>query len=384
MALAIMLFSALAAAPAGQARTYKVLYNFTGGSDGAYPYYGSLVQDKSGNLYGTTYQGGSYGCGTVFKLTKSGTESVLHTFTCGSDGAYPLGGLALSGSTLYGTAANGGDYGYGVVFELNTKTGAQTVLYSFRSAPDGNYPWAVLVRDKKGNLYGTTYYGGSSDYGAVFEVVPKTKKETVLHSFDYSDGKNPFSGLTLNPTGKILYGTAEEGGSSGSGCGGYGCGVVFSLTIKSATYTVLYNFTGSSDGGEPWGTLALDPNGNLYGTTAAYGAQGNGTVFEVVPKTKKETVLYSFTGGVDGGTPWGGVMRDKKGNLYGTTILGGANSYGTAFELAKGTESVLHSFDDSDGEYPHAGLLQDSKGDLYGTAATGGSYGYGVVWEITP
>jgi uncharacterized repeat protein (TIGR03803 family) len=397
MALAVMvvLLSALAAAPAANGQTYKVLYNFTGGSDGGDPY-GTLVQDKAGNLWGTTEQGGSSGYGTVFKLTKSGKETVLYSFTGGADGANPSAGLVLSGNTLYGTTecggsgsgcSGGGGSGNGVVFELNINTGTETVLYTFRGL-DGAGPSTGLALDDRGNLYGTTSTGGSTNYGVVFEVVPKTKKETMLHSFDWSDGAYPTS-ARLNTTEEILFGTANAGGSSGAG-------VVFSLTIKSGTYTVLYSFTGYPDGEYPQGTLALDPKGNLYGTTDWGGDSGCddysgcGTVFEVVPKTKRESVLYSFQGGTDGGYPHGGVIRDTKGQLYGTTgsggDLSGCGGYGcgTVFEFVKVTESVLHSFDGSDGAYPSCGLLTDSKGNLYGTTPGGGSYGYGVVWEITP
>jgi uncharacterized repeat protein (TIGR03803 family) len=396
LVLAIVLFSALVAAPAANGQTYKVLYNFTGGSDGGWPYFGSLVQDKAGNLYGTTVGGGSSGYGTVFKVTKSGKESVLYSFTGGADGGYPSAGLVLSGNTLYGTTTDGGASGDGVVFEVNTKTGTETVLYTFTGGADGAFPYAGLVQDKSGNLYGTTYEGGSracyqgdGGCGVVFQVVPKTKKEIVLHSFDYSDGANPSSGLTLDPTEKALFGTATFGGSSN--CRG-GCGVVFSLTIKSGTYNVLYNFTGSPDGAHPEGTLALGPTGNLYGTTVNGGNDIDaGTVFEVVPKTKKETVLYIFPGGADGGGP-NGVIRDKKGKLYGTTAGGGTTDAGTVFEVVPNTktETVLHSFGGSDGWGPLCGLLQDSKGNLYGTTYAGGSgtgcdsYGCGVVWEITP
>lgn len=387
LALGIVFLSALA--PSVRAQTYKVLYDFTGGSDGAFPLYGTLAQDQASNLYGTTYEGGSSNCGTVFKVVpKTGKESVLHNFTCGSDGGYPHANLILSGNTLYGTTPNGGSKSYGVVFEVNIKTGAETVLYNFAGGGDGAKPWAELVQDKAGNLYGTTTGGGSSSYGTVFQVVPKTKKETVLHSFSGSDGEAPFSGLALDPTGKVLYGTTYEGGSSGSG-------VVFGLTIKTRTYTVLHNFTGGADGGEPFGTLDIGKGGILYGTTE-YGGSGsnggNGVVYELVFKTGNETVLYTFSGGADGGYPFGGVIPNKAGKLCGTTQTGGAYSlYGTIFELdpTKGTETVLHSFDGTDGAEPLVGLLQDSHGTFYGTTYVGGTgnCGFtacGVVFSLHP
>jgi uncharacterized repeat protein (TIGR03803 family) len=367
---------AILAAPSAQAQTYSVLYNF-GGSAGAGPFFGSLAKDKSGTLYGTTTAGGSSGNGTVFKLTTSGTESVLHSFTGGPDGGYPYSGVVLSGNTLYGTAAIGG-FGYGVVFEMNIKSGAETVLYAFTGGADGAYPETGLVRDKNGNLYGTTFWGGANANGVVFKLVPRSKRETVLHSFDYTHGANPLSGLTLNKTGRILFGTAVNGGSGATG-------VVFRLTIKKRAYTVLYNFNGQSGGGGyPSGTLALDPEGNLYGATGSTIYGNPGTVFEVVQKTKREIVLYAFTGGADGADPEGGVIRDKKGNLYGTTTDGGAKNYGTVFELVRGTQTVLHSFDESDGAGPQCGLIEDSKGNWYGTTGGGGSGDDGVVWEIRP
>jgi len=217
MAFTIVLLPALAAAPSAQAQTYRVLYNFAGGSDASGPFFGALVQDKAGNLYGTTPLGGASGNGAVFKVTKSGTETVLYSFTGGADGAFPTAGLVLSGNTLYGTAVIGGS-GYGVVFGVNTETGAETVLYAFTGGADGANPETSLVRDKKGKLYGTATYGGSapgtSGYGVVFELVKG--KETVLHTFAYSDGAYPECGLLQDSKGN-LYGTAGAGGSTGNG-----------------------------------------------------------------------------------------------------------------------------------------------------------------------
>ena len=393
--LGVVLFLGAVTAPLAQATKFTTLYNFTGGSDGGDPEYGSLVQDKGGSLYGTTYLGGTSGYGTVFKVTLRGTETVLHSFTGGADGANPYAGLVLSGHTLYGTTNYGGSGngkdGHGVVFELDIKTGVETVLYTFTGGADGGYPFAGLVQDKKGILYGTTWSGGANTYwGTVFEVVPKTKKETVLHSFDESDGADSYSALTLNPTETVLYGAATQGGSGGCY---FGCGVVFSLTIKTSTYTVLHRFAGSPDGGYPGGTLALGTSGDLYGATGSGGASGNGAVIKLVPKTKKETVLYSFSGGADGDYPDGSVIRGKKGELYGTTYEGGSGNCtrygydgcGVVFKLdTTGEETVLHSFDDSDGVNPVCGVTMDSKGNMYGTTLAGGSHGYGTVWKLTP
>ena len=373
LALAIVLLPAVVA----EARTYKVLYNFTGGSDGGYPVYGSLVLDEAVNLYGTTDYGGTNYCGTVFQVTPSGTENVLYNFTCGADGGYADSSVVLSGNTLYGTTYSGGS-GYGVVFAVNIKAMTETVLYTFTGGSDGGYPYSGVIL-KNGILYGTTSSGGSSSHGVVYSVVVETGKETVLHTFAGSDGDDPFGGnLTLDKTGKILYGTTAYGGS-------YGYGVVFSLTIKNAKYKVLHHFKGRADGLSPVGTMTLDTAGNLYGTTmGSTGSSGYyGTVFRVVP-TGKETVLYSFTGGADGGSPYGGVLWTRKG-LYGTTSdYGTSGYYGVIFKVVKTTETVLHSFGYSDGASPFCAVIMDAKGNIYGTTETGGSADYGTVWELTP
>ncbi len=286
----------------------EVLYDFVGGPDGAGPWAG-LVRDAGGNFYGTTYEGGggdgfdcihdagnASGCGTVFKVTPSGTETVLYRFTGGTDGGVPKAGLVLDAEgNLYGTTSIGGDLscgsggGCGTVFEV-TPTGTETVLHSFAGYPnDGADPMAGLVRDAKGNLYGTTFAGGSGcvnvGCGTVFEVT-SSGQETVLHSFvGGSDGYEPWAGLVRDAKGN-LYGTTYGGG--GSGCApSYGCGTVFKVT-PSGTETVLYRFTGGTDGGLPLAGLVLDKHGNLYGTTSSGGdpscnAQSCGAVFEVTP-----------------------------------------------------------------------------------------------------
>jgi uncharacterized repeat protein (TIGR03803 family) len=313
-----------------------VLYGPTG-INGANPVAG-VIADASGNLYGTTEFGGASGNGTVFKVTPSGT-TVLHSFG-GNDGANPVAGLiADAAGNLYGTTEFGGASGNGTVFKVTPK-GDESVLYSFKGGNDGANPFAALIADAAGNLYGTTFFGGANSNGTVFKVTPKGD-ETVLYSFaGPNDGQNPLSGLIADATGN-LYGTTDRGGT-----GTYG--TVFKLT-PSGDLTVLHSFTGGKDGAFPGlGSLIADVAGNLYGMTVeggdggtpacfAGGAIGCGTVFKVTPSGT--TVLHSFTGGSDGGFPHGSLIAalitGAAGKLYGTTINGGglANA-GTVFEIA--------------------------------------------------
>jgi uncharacterized repeat protein (TIGR03803 family) len=379
LAIALALAIVLVPAVAAQAQTFNVLINFTGGKGGGYPY-ANLIQDPKGIFYTTTsyssYDGDDFGW--WIDIHCCWRISWGWRFDDGGlDGAYPYSGL-VRGPTgvMYGTTLAGGASNYGTVFKAGPKEGkGGAALYSFTGGADGGYPWAGLVLDNKGNLYGTTYSGGSG-YGTVFMVSSKTGTETVLHSFGNSDGAYPFAGLVRDPKGN-LYGVTEEGGSSGYG-------TVFEVPVKG-TYKVLYNFTGGADGGYPlYGYLLLDKANDLYGTTEIGGSSGAGTVFKLTPDGK-ETVLYSFTGGADGGYPLAGVILDPKGNLYGTTEAGGSSGYGTVFMVAaNGTETVLHSFAETDGAYPVADLFRDKKGNLYGTTQGGGTSGYGTVFELTP
>jgi uncharacterized repeat protein (TIGR03803 family) len=258
------------------------------------------------------------------------TFSVIHNFTGGNDGAVPYNGFVADGKTFYGTASSGGASGNGVVFKITT-SGVETVLHSFSGGPDGATPWGQLLRVKGGAIYGTTTAGGTSDAGTVFE-------------------------------------------------------------IKGKTETVLYSFAGGADGATPLAGLVEDAAGNLYGTTSAGGANGNGTVFELIaPKITggawTKAVLYSFGTGTDGATPFGGVIFDSAGNLYGTTSAGGAYGYGTIFQLVAAnswTEKILHNFQDGDdGAVPYAGLIANKSGDFYGAATEGGSNEGGTVYELT-
>jgi uncharacterized repeat protein (TIGR03803 family) len=333
-------------APGGKETVLYAFCSKPSCSDGFGPTAG-LIADKEGNLYGTTQFGGRSGCvsprpgcGLVFKLSPSGTEKVLHSFK-GSDGANPFAGLiADSKGNLYGTTTSGGAPQQGVVFKL-TPSETETVLYSFCSKPncsDGNLPAGGLIADSSGNLYGTTQFGGASGNGVVFKLSP-SGTEKVLHSFKGSDGAFPAGGLIADSSGN-LHGMTGNGGASGKGCGGAGCGTVFKLS-PSGTEKVLHSFCSKpncSDGANPFASLIADKEGNLYGTTGSGGAKspvcggGCGTVFKLTPGGAL-TVLHSFTGGSDGAIPTAELLADSKGNLYGTARGGGASGKGVVFEL---------------------------------------------------
>jgi uncharacterized repeat protein (TIGR03803 family) len=363
---------------------YKLLYSFEGGSrDGDWPVAG-LVK-VSGTLYGTTRFGGANGYGTLFSITQSGTEKVLHSFKSCPDGSFPVGGLLNVKGTLYGTTveggANCGTYGgFGTVFSI-TQSGTEKVLYSFKNDPDGVYPEADLL-NVNGTLYGTASQGGEYHKGTVFSITIRGKEKT-LHSFGSSgDGVYPEASL-LNVKG-TLYGTTFNGGTYSCGSIGY-CGTVFEITT-SGTEKVLYSFKGPPDGALPAAGL-VNVNGTLYSTTLSGDPNGYGTVFGVTT-SGVEKLLYSFKG-INGAGPLAPLIN-VKGTLYGTTYVGGANDYGTVFSFTPpGTEKVLYSFQgDPDGAYPVAGLV-DVNGTLYGTTFDGGAYscdGFncGTVFSLSP
>jgi len=336
--ITLLLASAIVPTQA-QAQKFKVLHTFHG-KDGASPT-DVLIRDAEGNLYGTTNGGGGgncsggEGCGTVFKTDKTGKEVWLHKFS-GANGANPYAGLLRDASgDLFGTTLEGGDtscnapYGCGTVFKLDKTGKKETVLHKFAGDPDGDFPESLLAEDKAGNLYGTTYLGGAHGLGAVFKI-GKTGKEKVLYSFTGgSDGCFPDPGVTLDSAGN-LYGVAFEGGS---GFCNSGRGVVFKVDTAGKE-TVLHTFSGGSDGANPFSVLVFDLKGDLYGTTqnggsSGCGGTGCGTVFKVSPNGD-ETVLYAFcslSDCADGETPlFGPLVIDRAGNLYGTTITGGAYS----------------------------------------------------------
>jgi len=378
VASAALLMLAFSLAPAAPAQTFSVLHQFKSGPGGINPTAG-VVLDAKGNLYSTTLYDGAFAAGTVFKMSAAGTEKVLYSFTgIGGDGALPeYGTLArdLSGN-LYGTTAGGGiydqfcPYSCGTVFKVDT-SGKETVLYRFTgTGGDGAIPWGGVVRDPAGNLYGTTINGGTYGLGIVFKVDP-AGKETLLYTFTgSSDGGYPYAGLIRDAKGN-LYGTTL-------------LDTVFRID-PAGKFTVVYAFTGPPDGAIPEAGLIRDSAGSLYGTTWAGGSADYGTVFKISAQGQ-ETVLYSFTGGADGGKPrHSSLVRDSGGNLYGTTWIGGSSDFGVVFKLdTTGAETVLHSFSGSDGKIPDGTLVLDKAGNLYGTTYEGGAYGGGVVFKIAP
>ena len=384
----------------------KVLHNFGSGTDGQYPQ-SSVILDAAGNLYGTTYGGGSKGLGTVFETSPNGsggwTTTVLHNFHGAADGAYPFAGLVMDGAgNLYGTTFSGGNSstdcpgGCGTVFETspNGKGGwTTTVIHNFNGV-GGQWPYAGLIFDGAGNLYGTTGAGGSHGFGVVYEMSPNGSggwTTTVLHNFGgVDDGQNPKAGLTFDASGN-LYGTATGGGTAF-------LGVVFEMTPNGSggwTEKVIHNFGQGSDGAIPQlGNLIFDSLGNLYGTCEMGGSHMAGTAFEMSPDGGggwTEKVIHNFGKGMDGIDPYAGLIFDAAGNLYGTTTGGGSLDDGTVFKMTPNgsggwTESVLHNFGQGvDGSVPAgAGLVLDGSGNLYGTTSAGGSHDLGTVFVATP
>lgn len=307
--------------PAG---TYSQLYSFAGGSDGGFPQ-GSLA-DVGGTLYGTTWQGGANNEGTVFSITPSGTETVLHSFS-GNDGANPYGGLAAAGGKLYGSTYFGGANGDGTVFKVTT-AGRETVLHSF-AGTDGAGATSALIK-VAGKFYGTTCSGGTSNAGTVFDITT-SGAEAVIHSFSGDDGNCPFNLGGLVKVGSALYGTT--GGPGGT----FGHGTIFKITT-AGSFSNVYSFKGGTDGDGPYAGLT-NVNGTLFGTTPKGGGSGCpayggcGVIFELLPNSGSEIVVYDFTGGSDGSWP-NAALTNINGTLYGATNNNNTNGLGTVFSLS--------------------------------------------------
>jgi uncharacterized repeat protein (TIGR03803 family) len=298
-----------------------VLHSF-GGSDGSIPK-GGLIRDQNGILYGTTEEGGTSGFGTVFTLSSTGSLTTLYSFAGGTaDGEYPYGGLALDASgTLYGTTESGGVFGFGTVWKLSS-SGTESVLYNFSGTDGANPAYGSLMQDKIGNLYGVTAYGGASNDGVIFRITT-SGTFTVLHNFTGADGSLPY-GTPMQDGSGNFYGTAAQGGK-------YGSGTVWKLSSSNAL-TVLHHFAGgTADGSYPLAGLARDGKGNVYGVTYYSGSFGQGTVFKL--KGKAFTLLHSFNCPSDGCYPVGALIEDKNGNLYGTGDVGGPLGVGTVWKI---------------------------------------------------
>jgi uncharacterized repeat protein (TIGR03803 family) len=377
---------------------------------------GNLVEYGAGNLYGTTILGGNKGCsqnrscGTVFRIAPDGTGSVLFAFDGKTHGGLPAAGLIADGAgNLYGTTSSGGDpgcdsgYGCGAVFRL-TPDGTETILHAFEWRKDGAFPMAPLVADGKGNLFGTTTYGGHTKTncdsyfgcGVVFRFAADGT-ETILHRFSGADGAFPAARLGIDAAGDIFCTTSQGGVNCQSGGG---CGTVFELA-PGGREKVLYSFCSQpdcTDGSQPYAGVIADSAGNLFGTTTfggnAYCPGGCGTVFEL-PAGGSFKVLHIFTDMADGAYPVADLTVDASGNLYGTAFDGGdtgcgGGGCGAVFEVSHdGTESVLYAFGSkSRGRHPRGGLVVENARHFFGTTVTGGAQcrnraGCGTVFEFT-
>ena len=408
------LFSFLTLMQSAQGQTYRVIYNFTGNADGAFPYAG-LTIDQAGNLYGTAFEGGylggdcavSSGCGVAYQLSRRGAGwslSLLHTFVGGNaDGAYPWTRVVIGPQgDLYGTTFGGGcDYGCGTVFKLSrpptaaanaVNTWRENIIHRFNDGQGYGPALADLNFDGAGNIYGTTVGAWGQ---TVFELTPSGGEWTFATLYQFlsaGDGGAPYGGVVPYPDGK-LYGTTFTGGSDVCSYESLTCGTFYELSPSQNgwTETVLYEFRDKTLlGGFPTGGLLLD-HGNLYGSTTIGGASGGGTVFMMSPPFQSPIIMWSLSGDEANGIigPWANLTMDQQGNLYGTTYQDGSYGMGTIFKISPTSEgwnyTSLHEFSNcDDGCLPTSNVIMDNNGHLYGTASNGGAHGSGVVWEITP
>lgn len=398
---AVLAFSGLCLTVNLWAASETILHNFGRTGDGTVPL-ATLIADTNGNFYGTTFDGGSRNAGIVFKTSPNGsggwTTTVLHNFGAGTDGVGPCASLTMDSSgNLYGTTLDGGGHNAGTIFETSPNgSGGWTtrVLHNFgETDTDGMQPYAGLVMDGSGNLYGTTFFGGSNAVGTVFELTPDGNgswTEKIIHDFKNSstDGFGPSSNLIFH-SGQ-LYGTTAYGGPNNSGTVFYvsPCGTCKSGWAENLRWS--FNLNGP-DGAVSVSTVTIDDSRNIYGTVNRGGANGGGTVFELSPVNGQwtETILRSLGNGTDAAIPLAGVLLID-GNVYGTTASGGANNQGTVFELTPSSgghwiQNILHSFGGgNDGIAPYAGLISDSQGNLYCTTSAGGSHSQGTALEVMP
>jgi uncharacterized repeat protein (TIGR03803 family) len=366
-----LLFAAIAIG--AQAQTFTTIFNFDN-TRGANPY-SSLVQATDGTLYGTTSSGGLYFYyGTVFKTTTTGSLSTVHSFDYNDGAGSRAAVIQATDGNFYGTTYSGGLYTEGTVFKVGPYV-PFTTLHDFHGDGvlylDGAYPLAALVQGSNGNFYGTTALGGGED-GCVFEITGKGVLR-ILTTFAQKHGYGPSrpAAALIQTTAGRFYGTSQTGGV-------YGDGTVFQMT-PGGKVSALSNFDDDNDTSfNPYAAVVEGSDGNFYGTTVGY---SYGTVFKVTPAGVL-TTLYTFSG-PDGEAPYGALVQATDGNFYGTTSAGGANGYGTIFEITPdGVLTTLHSFDNSDGSTPYAGLIQANDGNLYGTTYQGGSSNLGTIFSL--
>jgi uncharacterized repeat protein (TIGR03803 family) len=401
--------SALSLQPVGAeaGSGFDIVHTFQG-PDGAWPY-GGLTRGKDGNFYGTTTIGGvgcgGPGCGTVYKLTPDGTQTVIYAFKNDADGREPREGTLIidKQGNLYGTTVRGGNVncglalGCGTIFKV-ALDGTKTTLHVFQGGTDGESPYGGLVVDKKGNLYGATLGGGvptCGDYGGcglVFKLATDGTY-TVLHAFAAgSDGAFPNGRVTIDAAGN-LYGTTIGGGTGPCDFDPpNGCGTVFK-TAPDGTTTILHSFQSGTEGDWPMAAVVPGPDGALYGTTFDHGdpACDCGTVFKLT-QDGTLTTLHRFTGS-DGGAPDTETVFDRAGDLFGTASLGGTRCLrhggcGTVYEIDNnGVFRSLHSLNGgSQGKYPGGAVFVDRSGAVYGTGVWGANqscpYGCGTLFKL--
>lgn len=357
--------------PAG---VYTVLRHLSYAADGTNPR-GHLVQGKDSAFYGMTYGGGSLGYGTIFKITATGTYTVLRHMNRPTDGGQSYGSLVEgSDGNLYGMAYSGGTFGYGTIFKI-TKAGVFTVLRHLNSTADGAYPQGDLVQGTDGNLYGSCYSGGTFGNGTIFKIT-KAGIYTVLRNLSASiDGGNPFGNLYQNADG-VLYGMNRTGGGSTAG-------TAFKITT-AGVFTVLHSFVPTTEGGTPNAGFAKGTDGNFYGMTSAGGTYGGGTAFRMT-STGTVIVLAHFNGAKNGNIPQESLVKGRDSAYYGTTSSGGAYGHGTIFKICAGVTTTLYSFNRNiTGSAPLGSLVQATDGNFYGTTSEGGTGGYGTIFRITP
>ena len=390
LTIAVVMLSAVIASVSLQAQTYTVLYNFSPGTISGDPSNptGQIAQGRDGNLWSTTFTGGSFSDGTAFDVTPAGTMSKIFNFNA-PGGVAPYSGLTLgTDGKFYGTTDAGGTIGQGTLFNL-TSTGTVTTLYNFGSckAPcqDGVQPRTPPVEGTDGNFYGTT--GNSNDGindGVAYKLTSAGKFSTIyVFPFGGTAGYNPQAPLIQGTDGN-LYGTTSSGGITlSSTCWGStdSCGTVFKMTTGGKV-TTIYKFD-QTHGAGPLSPVIQGTDGNFYGTTSAGGTSGLGVVFKLT-SAGVITVLHNFIGS-DGEKPLAGLVQANDGNFYGVASAGGTLGFGTIFKVTStsdNTFSVVHDFDQTHGQAPEDALFQNTNGILYGTTADGGSDGAGVFYSL--